>query len=285
MQKVSERFGQIIKIGLEKDFLEDLYHSILKISWPRFISAYVLFFLVFNLIFAFLYWLDLGSVTQTDGNFFRDFSFSVQTFSTIGYGLYAPTDTYAHILVIIEAVLGVLCSALLTGLTFAKFSRPTARIQFTDKIVITNYNGQRMMMFRLANLRGNQIAEASIRATALCTQTTAEGDRMRLQKDIKFIRQTSSFFILSWTVMHLIDNESPFYNRTSEDLIRDNIDISVSVIGHDETFSQTVHASCIYSPQDIVFDKKFEDILNTQSGRATVIDFTKFNLLKDATPL
>ncbi|MEQ1722013.1 MAG: ion channel [Pseudobdellovibrio sp.] len=279
MKTIKERFSSINKIGLEKNFFEDLYHKILVMPWLNFFFFYVVFFVAFNLFFGWLYFLESGSVSGTNDQFFKNFSFSVQTFSTIGYGVYSPATNYAHSLVIIESICSVILTALLTGLTFAKFAKPSARIRFTEKVVITNYKDKPTLMLRLANMRGNQIAEASIKAIALVTDSSPEGHRMRIQKDIKFIRETSSFFVLSWTVMHVIDETSPFYNLSFNDLKDQNIDLSVSVIGHDESFSQNVHASCVYSPEDFIFNKNFADIISSENGKATTIDYTQFNKL------
>lgn len=281
MKDIKERFQNVEKIGLEKNLFVDFYHRILTMSWPYFFALYTLIFVVFNLFFGFLYWLDASGVSGTDGDFFKDFSFSVQTFSTIGYGVFSPANYYSHTLVIIESLLSVIFTALLTGLAFSKFARPTARIRFTDKVVIQNYNGKKTLMFRLANLRGNQIAEAAIKAVVLKSEKTIEGHSMRIQKDVNFTRSTSSFFVLSWTVMHTIDESSPFYNMSAADIIKEKLEMSVSVIGHDETFSQTVHASCIYSPDDFIFDKNFADIITIKDGLAASMDFTQFNVLKN----
>ncbi len=280
MQSTKARFKNIERIGLEKDLFQDLYHQVLTMSWLKFFVIYVLIFILFNLIFGFFYWLDAGGISNSEGNFFKVFSFSVQTFSTIGYGFFAPIDVYTHSLVIIESLLAVLFTALLTGLAFAKFSRPTARIKFSNKVVITGYHGKPALMFRMANLRGNQIAEASVKAVLLVSEKSPEGHSMRMQKDIQFVRSTSSFFILSWSVFHIIDEKSPFYGLKEADFVAQNIEMSVSVIGHDETFSQSVHSSGIYQSDDFVFNQDFEDILYSKNGRTNSIDYTKFDLFK-----
>ena len=281
MKSARERFSRIKKIGLERDTFQDLYHQVLTMSWTKFFGLYVLVFFLFNVLFALLYYLSPGGVTNAEGDFFKDFAFSVQTFSTIGYGVFAPNTEVAHVLVIAESMLGVLFTALLTGLAFAKFARPTARIQFTDKVVVTKYNGRPTLMFRLANLRGNQIADAAVTAVALMSEKSSEGTTMRLQKDLTFVRSRSSFFILTWTVMHVIDDRSPLYNLSHQQIIDKNIEISISVIGHDETFSQTVHSSGFYGPEDFVFDRDFADMITTSQGGAVVIDYTQFNALKE----
>ena len=280
MKKLSDRFSAIKKIGLEKSYFADNYHRVLVMSWSRFLFFYVLIFVLFNLAFAFLFGLAPDSVSGTNGEFFKNFAFSVQTFTTVGYGLYAPLTTFAHILVILESILSVLAMAFLTGLAFAKLSRPIARVQFTNQVIIVPHNGQPTLMFRLANLRGNQIAEAVVKAVVLKSEVSREGHSMRTQNDVIFKRSSSSFFILTWTVMHTIDETSPFYGLSQKDLIAQNIEMSVSVMGYDETYSQTVHASCVYAPEDFIFDKRFADlILSAPNGAATAIDYTKFDQL------
>jgi inward rectifier potassium channel len=281
MKSVKERFQSVEKVGLEKDLFQDYYHRVLTMTWTRFFILYALFFILFNLFFGFLYWFDPSGVTNVDSSFFKDFSFSVQTFSTIGYGIFSPTDNYTHSLVIIESMFSVIFTALLAGLAFSKFARPTARIRFTNKLIITNYNGQPHLMFRLANLRSNQIAEANIRVVALISHKSAEGHIMRLQKDLKLIRSYSAFFILSWTVMHPIDGDSPLFGLSQQDILDQNIDLSVSVIGHDETFSQTVHAACVYNSTDFIFNKKFADLFESVNGQVTKMNYNNFNTIQD----
>ncbi len=280
MQTTEQRFKDIKKIGTQTKWTEDLYHSLLSFNWSKFFLSYLLLFLVFNSFFAFCYWVFPGSITGTDHSFWQAFAFSVQTFSTVGYGAFSPHSDWAHSIVIIQSVLSVFVTALLTGLIFAKFSRPSARIVFSKNVLINNYDGKRMLMLRMGNLRANQIVEAQARMVVLQSFTTVEGQTIRRQVDLNLVRNSSLFFALSWSVMHVIDQTSPLYNLTLEDLINQNIEIGMSVIGYDSTFSQTIHANCMYVADDVVFDQYFEDIFKIQDGKVLSLNYDKFHNLK-----
>jgi inward rectifier potassium channel len=280
METSEHRFSQIQKIGTQKKWLQDLYHSLLVFSWTKFFFSYLVFFALFNIIFAYLYWLFPGAISGTDNSFWQSFVFSVQTFSTVGYGTFSPHSDWAHGIVIIESVLSVFVTAVLTGLIFSKFSRPSARIIFSDKILINDFDGKRTLMFRMGNLRANLIAQAQVNLVALMSFKTVEGQSIRRQVDLNVTRSTSLFFALTWSVMHVIDETSPLYQLTLEDFKKQAIDIGVSLIGYDSTFSQSIHANCIYKPEDIIFDRYFADVFQDQDGRVVSIDYNKFHLLK-----
>jgi inward rectifier potassium channel len=220
-----------------------------------------------------------GSISGTDSSFWHAFVFSVQTFSTVGYGTFSPFSNWSHIFVIIESILSVFVTALLTGLIFSKFSRPNARIIFSKNILINNFDGKRTLMLRMGNLRANQIAEAQVRMMVLKSFKTAEGQTIRRQIDLKLVRSLSLFFALTWSVMHIIDEDSPLYKVTAEDFIDQNIEIGVSVIGYDASFSQSIHANGIYAPEDVVFEKYFQDVFETQNGKVVSLNYQKFHEL------
>ncbi len=280
MESTEHRFKNIQKIGVHSGWTQDLYHSLLLYSWSRFFLSYLVFFLFFNFSFACAYWLVPGSVQGTDLSLWNAFAFSVQTFSTVGYGAFYPKGDWAHIVVIIESVLSVFVTAVLTGLIFAKFSRPSARILFSKNILITQFDGKKTLMFRMGNLRANQIVEAQVKLMVLKNFKTIEGESIRRQLDIPVVRSSSLFFALSWTVMHIIDENSPLYNLTLKDLMDQNLEIGVSVIGYDSTFSQTIHSNCMYVPTDFIFDRHFEDIFTLKDGRIQSMNYEKFHLLK-----
>ncbi|MGZ3724789.1 MAG: ion channel [Pseudobdellovibrio sp.] len=281
MESVNDRFKHVKRIGAHSKWLQDFYHSILVSAWFSFFSLYVCSFVLFNLIFAMIYWLVPTTIEGTDGSLWHAFSFSVETFATIGYGEFYPKSDFGHFLVILEALISVFVTAVFTGLIFAKFSKPSARIIFSKNILINNFDGKRTMTFRMGNLRANQIAEAQVRMVALKTFTTAEKQSIRKQVDLKLVRDNSLFFTLTWSVMHIIDETSPLYNTSAEDFKDKNIDIGVAVTGYDSTFSQTIHANVIYSPEDIVFDKYFADVFDMRDGVVRSINYNKFHELKD----
>ena len=278
MESSATRFSRIKKKGVSQRLDEDIYHSLLKMSWWRFLILFFLFLLAFNFFFGLLFYLNPNAIAGSDGSLFESFAFSVQTFSTVGYGVFSPHGYLAHILVIIESTIGVLITAVFTGLIYAKFSRPTARVIFSKNVLITSMDAQSTLIFRAGNLRTNQILEATAKVVLLKGVKTKEGLLMRKQFDIKLIRSETNFFALSWVLMHTIDEQSPLYGVTQKDLVDKKIEIGVSLTGHDETFSQTVFANCLYGPEDFVFDRQFQDVLiNNDQGLVVCVDYTKFH--------
>ncbi|MFZ3230657.1 MAG: ion channel [Pseudobdellovibrio sp.] len=277
MQTSEERFRNIKKLGTQSKWTQDLYHSMLIFSWRKFFLIYVCLFTLFNIFFAFFYWIFPATLAGTDNSFWHAFVFSVQTFSTVGFGVFSPNSDWAHSVVIIESLLSVFVTALLTGLIFAKFSKPSARIIFSNNILINTFEGKRTLMLRMGNLRANQIAEAQVRMVVLKSTITAEGQHLRRQVDLNLVRSSSLFFALTWSVMHIIDESSPLFGMTHQELIDQDVEVGISVIGYDSTFSQSIHANCIYSPNDMIFDKYFEDVFTSVNGKVVSLNYAHFH--------
>lgn len=277
MQSANDRFLTIKKIGFKRKVSEDIYHKLLTITWSKFFIIYLVFFLVFNLLFGVLYWIFPNTLLGTNGGFFHAVAFSVQTFSTVGYGAFSPSSNYAHGLVIIESFLSVFVTALLTGLVFAKFSKPQAKILFSSNVLINQFDGKKTLMFRISNLRSNHIAEAKIRVVILKNFKTPEGQSIRKQIDLELVRDSSLFFALTWTVMHVIDERSPLFGYDLEKFKNENIEVAVSVIGHDSTMAQTIHSNALYTPDEIVFDKYFKDVVYSEGNKVVAVDLTNFH--------
>lgn len=184
----------------------------------------------------------------------------MQTFSTIGYGSIYPVGLAHNIAVTIQAVMGMLATALVTGMVFARFARPSAKIVYSKNILINNFAGKRSLVFRMANARFNQIAEARVNMVLLADEVLPDGSLFRRQIDLPLVRSSSLVFALSWTLQHEINPQSPLWNKTSKQLEEINAIILISVTGCDETFSQTVYARNAYSWEDVICDRTFEDI-------------------------
>jgi len=223
-----------------------------------------------------------GIENARHGSFSDAFFFSVQTMATIGYGKFAPRTLFAHILVTLETFVGLLGVAMTTGLTFAKFSRPTARVLFSRVAVVRPWNGIPSLMFRMANQRSNQIVEAHLHVVLARDETTAEGESIRRFHDLELTRRQNAIFALSWTAMHAITERSPLYGASSTSLAAAGAEIVVSLVGTDETFSQTVHARYSYVPDEIVWDARFVDIISQLPDGRRRIDYTRFH---DVVPL
>ncbi len=175
------------------------------------------------------------------------------------------------------ALVGLLGVAMATGLIFSKFARPTARVVFSRVAVITEYDGFPSLMFRMANERGNQVAEAELHITMVRAETTKEGDKVRRMYDMSLVRSHSIVFILTWTAIHRIDEASPLFGATAESLRKAQTEIVVSLQGHDETFSQTIHARHSYIPDEVLWNARFVDILTVLPDGRRQIDHNRFH--------
>lgn len=256
----------------------DLYHSLLTASWGTFFALLALAYVVFNLAFGVLYLLGDGAIANAKPGSFADaFFFSVQTMATIGYGDMHPQTIYANLLVTLEVLLAMSGLALATGLIFARFSRPTARVMFSAVAAIAPYDGAQTLMFRVANQRRNQIIEAEITVSVLRDERTADGGTMRRFHDLALQRSRTPMFSLTWTVMHVIDRASPLYGATPESLAAGNAEIVVALIGLDGTFAQTVHARHSYIGDEIVWNRRFVDILGRGKDGERIIDYRHFH--------
>lgn len=271
------QFPQILAVGRRLAPHEDFYHWVLTLTWTRFFGVIAAAFVVLNTAFAAAFAASPGSVKDANG-FLDLFFFSVETLATIGYGEMSPQSHYGHVLVVIEAFVGIAFSAVVTGLTFARFARPQARILFSDKLVIAPRDGVPHLMMRLANWRRNQIIDAQLTMLVLMTETTREGDTMRRPLALKLVRDKNPMFALTWTVMHAIDADSPFHGPDAMDKLRGmRADIFVTMYGLDETLMQTIVARFRYSLDDIVMNAKFADLLAVRDDGTRVIDYDKFH--------
>lgn len=261
----------------------DIYHAVLTAPWWLFFAGLVTFFVVINFVFALLYMSDPNSLAHArHGNFWDAYLFSVETIGSINYTVFVPQTLYANIVVSIEAFFGILTIALFTGIIFARFSRPYARVVFSRKAVIIPFDGVPTLMFRVANQRGNSIVDAEVRLTMAKQQTSREGIVMRRFEDLKPMRQRSSLFALSWTIMHRIDRHSPLYGMTADKWREQQIEVVVMLSGLDEALADRIYARHSYSADDIVWDHKFVDVLSFTDHGRRVVDLTRFH---DTEPL
>ena len=273
-----ERADQTLAIGLPRPWFGDLYHFALRLPWSGFLLGGVAFYIAANALFALLYLLQPGAIANARPGAFSDaFFFSVQTIATLGYGVMAPATLYANLVVTIETAVGLLLLALATGLVFARFSRPTSRILFSHVAVIGPYNGRPTLSLRLANQRRNQILQAEVDVALLRDEQTLEGDTIRRFYDLRLARRRTPVFAMTFTVMHLIDADSPLHEATPASLAAQNAELVVTVSGLDETMAQPVHARTSYLPDELLCDHRFVDVIGwTEDGRR-VIDYRRFH--------
>jgi inward rectifier potassium channel len=255
----------VILDGLNPLSSLSLYHWLLTISWSRFLAFIAGSYVAVNTLFAFAYlFLGTDALQSSAGSFagqpfYRAFFFSVDTFATIGYGNIIPVGVAANILVTIEALLNIVGVALATGVIFARFSRPSARIIYSRSAIIAPYRDRMALEFRIANARSSQLIDVQIQAILTKIEHVG-GSAVRRFYELTLERNRVVFFPLSWTVVHPIDSASPMWGLTHADLINGEAELLVLLIGTDETVSQTVHSRSSYQADEIVWDAKFANM-------------------------
>jgi len=275
---VRETADQTLAIGLRRPWFGDLYHRTLRLSWCSFLLGGVALYLAANAGFALLYLLQPGAIGNArPGSFADAFFFSVQTIATIGYGQMVPATLYANLVVTIETASGLMFLALATGLVFARFSRPTARILFSRVAVIGPNNGQPTLSLRVANERRNQILQAEVAVTLLRDERTAEGVLVRRFYELTLTRYRSPVMAMTFTIMHEIDRDSPLYGATAASLEAENAELVVTASGIDETIAQRVHARTSYLPDEILWGHRFVDVIGWSEDGRRVIDYRRFH--------
>jgi inward rectifier potassium channel len=253
---------QIQGLGIWYQYWRDPYHLMLTVPWWGFVSIISAAYLGLNLAFAVLFRLGGNCIIGARPGSFQDaFFFSVQTLASIGYGTMSPANLYAHVIVTLEAITSLFAIAVVTGLAFARFSKPTARVLFSKNMVVMPHNGVPTLMFRMANERNNLILEAQLRVYLLQNEITTEGEFFYRIHTLELLRDQSPSFYLSWTAMHAITPSSPLYGATSESLIEKNVQIRVSMSGLDETVAYTVHVRHAYGAQNILFGHRFVNVI------------------------
>lgn len=264
--------------GVDSDrYFADIYHHLLTSSWPFLLLQIAVAFFAINAVFALGYYLDGGIENARPGSFSDVFFFSVETMATIGYGRMLPVTLLAHILMSFEALTGLIGLAVVTGLIFAKFSRPSARVRFSRHAVISARDGVPSLMFRMANVRTNQIVEAQVHVLLARAEVTVEGEDVWRFYDLELKRYRNATFRHSWTVVHPIRPGSPLYAASAESLAAAFAEIVVSMTGIDGVLVQTVYARHTYDASDVVWGARLTDVMIKLSQGDFAIDYGKFD--------
>ena len=269
---------EIITEGLALNFWADISHRCLTASWPSFIAGAALVFLGFNAVFAVFYWIGDQPISNVPGGAYIDYLyFSIETLSTAGYGDMHPQTHYGHFIATVELFTGIFSMSLMTGLIFARFSRPNARLLFANNPVISTHEGSPTLMVRLANERQDIIGNATARLWMFKNTVTAEGHPFRRFYELPLLRNESPALALSWTLHHVIDENSPLYGLNPEDLEAANVSFVVVVSGYDVVAAQTVHARKLYDHPDIRFGHRYVDVLTVSEDGKVRIDYGRFH--------
>jgi inward rectifier potassium channel len=254
------------------------YQALLGMGWGRFLLILATYYVLVNALFAAVY-LACGpealvgqgfaghSVLFSD--YFRAYFFSVETFGTVGYGNIAPAGMPANIVLTIESFVGLLSAAIATGLVFARFSRPNAAIVYSKQALIAPYRGIKALMFRCANERSDQLIEVSVQIMYSRIAVRANGERVREFTSLPLEFDKVTFFALSWTVVHPIDESSPLVDSTPESLAESEAEFLVLLSGNDDTFSQTVHSRTSYRANEIIWNARFRSMFIESKKRGT----------------
>ena len=266
--------------GLAAGFWTDLYHRSLTVYWPVFFASAAAIFIALNAVFAFLFWLGKDPIANVSSDLplvMSLFYFSIETLATVGYGDMHPRSDYGHLVATVEIFTGMSFLAVMTGLIFARFSRPRARFVFAKEAVITRHEGRPTLMIRLANARHNTVSRASARLWIIRAERTKEGDQLRRFYELKLDRSEHPMFVLSWMLFHVIDNDSPLHGMTASDLAEGDALLVLNVGGLDDSSAQQLYARHIYSWRDIRWHYRYKDIASVSPQGRFLLDYTKFD--------
>jgi inward rectifier potassium channel len=285
-RKRSEEKPQLIRLGnreietlgWSQGFWGDLYHRSMTVYWPVFFGSAAAIFVALNAVFGFLYSLGHEPIANAAENgALAYFYFSIETLATVGYGDMHPQTNYGHLIATVEIFTGMSFLAVMTGLIFARFSRPRARFVFANTAVITRHEGHQALMIRTANARHDTISRASARLWLIRAECTKEGDQLRRFYELKLDRSEHPMFILSWMLFHVIDKESPLYGVTSADLAEGDAVFVLNVGGLDDSSAQQLYARHVYSWRDIRWQHRYKDITSVSPQGRFLLDYTKFH--------
>ncbi|MGA8815777.1 MAG: ion channel [Xanthobacteraceae bacterium] len=270
--------------GLAPAFWTDLYHRSMTVHWPAFFGFAALIFIVLNAVFAFVYWLGGNPIANVAPDLplaFSLFYFSIETLATVGYGDMHPQTNYGHLIATVEIFTGMSFLAVMTGLIFARFSRPRARFVFARYPVVTTHNGQQTLMIRVAYARHNTISQATARLWLFRLEVTKEREEFRRYYELKLERREHPMFSLGWTLLHVIDKASPFHGMTAEQFADSEGALILNLDGVDDSSAQRLYARQIYAREDIRWDHRYADITGVSDDGRLVIDYSRFH---DVTP-
>jgi len=268
----------IVAEGQRLGFWADISHRCMTASWPSFIAGAALVFVAFNAIFAVFYWIADQPISNVPGGAYIDYLyFSIETLSTAGYGDMHPQTHYGHFVAAVELFTGIFSMSLMTGLIFARFSRPNARLLFANHPVISSHEGKPTLMIRFVNERHNIIGNAAAKLWLIRNEVSVEGGAFRRFYELPLVRNEHPALALSWTLYHAIDESSPLFGINADDAAASDVSLVVVVSGYDVVAAQIIHARKSYDHSDIRFGHRYADILGTAEDGRLRIDYGRFH--------
>lgn len=267
----------------EGQFFFTPYQSLVEMSWPYFLTIVLIVFFGVNAIFGTLYWMagletlrGVGNTGSLLGDLANATFFSVQTFTTVGYGTMTPAGFVSHLIASLNALIGLMAFALVTGLIFARFAKPKAQILVSDCALMAPYEDGRSFQFRIVNKRNSKIIDLE----AFVVYTWIEiidSNLIRKYANLDLERQKVALFPLNWTIVHPIDKDSPLWEKSSEMLRRENAEFIVQVKGFDETYAQMVHLNSSFLPEELRWNVQFKKMYESVPGEGTVLRLDEIN--------
>ncbi len=274
-----EEFG-MWKLGVSRFDLRDPYHTAVSLSWPGFIGAMILTWLAINLLFATLYVISPGDVTNARPGSFGDvFFFSIETLATVGYGVMAPSTTYGHIVSAVEIVTGTAFTAIVTGVLFVRFSRPKAKISYADNAVIAMRNGKPTLMVRLGSGRMSIMTSANARLFVLLAEKTEEGASFRRVHDLRLVQPHLPLFAMPWTLMHIIDETSPLFGKDGSALIDGGVRLFLTLEARDQALNALVQDMKNYTADHILFGMRYADAVTLDADGHAIADLSRMSMV------
>jgi inward rectifier potassium channel len=271
-----------IKKGISRFDLRDPYHVAVTLTWPQFLATLLGVYLGVNLIFAALYTIVPGSIHGARrGDFLDAFFFSFETLATVGYGEMYPAGLFGHLVACAEIISGLAFTAILTGLTFVRFSRPRAKFIFADHPVITTYNGQPTLMLRIGNGRAGVLSDARAKLNVLLDETSAEGTSFRRAHELRLQRAHIPVFPLTWTLIHTIDETSPLHKFVVQsEFLAADARIFFSLEARDPSISAVVYELKSYQPTAVRFGMRYADAISEAEDGTPIADMTRISALE-----
>lgn len=275
------------RAGEHRSWLADAFHSLVTMSWTKFILILLAAFLGVNILFAIIYLLVgiehlAGIVALTPLERFGEaFFFSTQTLTTLGYGRISPVGFAASFIAAIESMLGLLGFAMATGLLYGRFSHPDAKLLYTDNAIIAPYRGGRGLMFRTANGRRTQLIEAEANVM-LARNEQASGKVLRKYYRLPLELTRINYLALNWTIVHPINESSPLFGKSIEEINDADSELLVMIKAFDETYSQTVYSRTSYKAHQFIWGVKFSSMASVGDDGVTVLDLDMLNEYESA---
>lgn len=275
----------VIKKGSTKG-IRDIFKYLVEISWTWFFTILFVGYIIFNLIFSIIY-LYFGSenilgVSPDNGPiFFQTFFFSIQTFTTVGYGTLAPMGIATQIVAAIEAFVGFMSFSLATGLLYGRFSRPRSKLKFADNFVFSKYEDGYSFKFKLTNLRDVVLQDVEAKIITMFNKENKEGNMVRTYYELSITLPKIDIMALTWTLVHKIDKESPFWGKTKEEIMKQHPEFLIFVNGFDEIYSERTRARKSYIVDDIIWNKNFATNFKSLDSGKLIMDVRDLNNVID----